>query len=169
MIAQGQAAVENGDGDGLRRSVRSLWQLQPKDIAEAARERVVRSGRLTRNRCVHAAQYGHATCRDVALVRPVSGQFRPIWALASPQCPNHAKEANKRWKRVNRQGNRNEVAALDSRETRWRAAHRAADDRRATHRKRKAGRSLEEGRRSARGPARRPGQLVEVSPIALSR
>lgn len=44
LMAQGQAAVENGDGDGLRQAVRGLWQLQPKNSAEAARERVVRSG-----------------------------------------------------------------------------------------------------------------------------
>ena len=44
LIAQGQTAVEQGDGDGLRQAVRGLWQLQPKDLAEAARERVVRSG-----------------------------------------------------------------------------------------------------------------------------
>jgi molecular chaperone DnaK len=44
LIAQGQAAVENGNGDALRQAVRGLWQLQPKGLAEAARERVVRSG-----------------------------------------------------------------------------------------------------------------------------
>jgi molecular chaperone DnaK len=44
LIAEGQAAVSGGDGDGLRKTVRSLWQLQPKDGAAATRERAVRSG-----------------------------------------------------------------------------------------------------------------------------
>lgn len=44
LIAEGQAAVSAGDGDGLRKAVRGLWQLQPKDGAAATRERAVRSG-----------------------------------------------------------------------------------------------------------------------------
>jgi len=44
LIADGQAAVKSGDGDGLRQAVRGLWELQPKDSAETARERVARSG-----------------------------------------------------------------------------------------------------------------------------
>ncbi len=44
LIAKGQAAAANGDGEGLREAVRALWKLQPKENAEAARERAVRSG-----------------------------------------------------------------------------------------------------------------------------
>lgn len=44
IIARGQAAVSNGDGEGLREAVRGLWNLQPKGNAEATRERAVRSG-----------------------------------------------------------------------------------------------------------------------------
>jgi hypothetical protein len=44
LIVEGQAAVSGGDGDGLRKAVRGLWQLQPKDGAAATRERAVRSG-----------------------------------------------------------------------------------------------------------------------------
>lgn len=44
LIADGQAAVSGGDGEGLKKAVRGLWQLQPKDAAAAVRERAVRSG-----------------------------------------------------------------------------------------------------------------------------
>ncbi|MBU1207205.1 MAG: Hsp70 family protein [Proteobacteria bacterium] len=44
LIAEGQAAVSTGDGEGLRKVVRGLWELQPKGGAEATRERAVRSG-----------------------------------------------------------------------------------------------------------------------------
>ena len=44
IIARGQAAVSDGDGEGLREAVRGLWNLQPKGNAEATRERAVRSG-----------------------------------------------------------------------------------------------------------------------------
>jgi molecular chaperone DnaK len=44
LIAEGQAAVSKGDGEGLRKVVRGLWELQPKGGAEATRERAVRSG-----------------------------------------------------------------------------------------------------------------------------
>jgi len=44
LIARGQTAVSNGDGEGLREIVRALWKLQPKGNAEATRERAVRSG-----------------------------------------------------------------------------------------------------------------------------
>jgi molecular chaperone DnaK len=44
IIARGEAAVSNGDAEGLRETVRALWNLQPKGNAEATRERAVRSG-----------------------------------------------------------------------------------------------------------------------------
>jgi molecular chaperone DnaK len=44
IIAKGRQAISAGDGAGLREAVRGLWDLQPKDDAEAARERAMRSG-----------------------------------------------------------------------------------------------------------------------------
>ena len=44
LITKGQAAVSDGNGEGLREVVRALWKLQPKGNAEATRERAVRSG-----------------------------------------------------------------------------------------------------------------------------
>jgi molecular chaperone DnaK len=44
LIVEGQVAVSTGDGEELRKVVRSLWELQPKGGAEATRERAVRSG-----------------------------------------------------------------------------------------------------------------------------
>ena len=44
LIDKGQAAVSSGDGEGLRKVVSGLWELQPKAGAEAIRERAVRSG-----------------------------------------------------------------------------------------------------------------------------
>jgi molecular chaperone DnaK len=44
LIAKGQSAVSNGDGETLREVVRALWKLQPKDNAELMRERALRSG-----------------------------------------------------------------------------------------------------------------------------
>lgn len=44
IITKGKAAISGGDGESLREVVRALWKLQPKENAEAAREREVRSG-----------------------------------------------------------------------------------------------------------------------------
>jgi molecular chaperone DnaK len=44
IIGTGQVAITNGDGEGLRAAVRSLWNLQPKENVEATRERAVRAG-----------------------------------------------------------------------------------------------------------------------------
>ncbi len=44
LIAIGQAAVSNGNGDGLREVVRGLWKLQPNGNADASRDRALRSG-----------------------------------------------------------------------------------------------------------------------------
>ncbi|UPT73197.1 MAG: hypothetical protein M0D55_15065 [Elusimicrobiota bacterium] len=43
-IAQGNAAVKQGDGDGLRESVRQLWKLQTPTQAQAEQEKALRSG-----------------------------------------------------------------------------------------------------------------------------
>lgn len=44
LFISGQAAVASGDGQTLRRIVRSLWDLQPKTSEEASRERALASG-----------------------------------------------------------------------------------------------------------------------------
>jgi hypothetical protein len=44
LITKGQAAISEGNGEGLREVVRALWELEPKATAEAASERAVRSG-----------------------------------------------------------------------------------------------------------------------------
>jgi hypothetical protein len=44
IITTGQQAISNGDGEGLRAAVRGLWNLQPKENAEATRERALRAG-----------------------------------------------------------------------------------------------------------------------------
>ena len=44
LITSGRAAVASGDGQTLRRVVRSLWDLQPKTSEEASRERALASG-----------------------------------------------------------------------------------------------------------------------------
>ena len=44
LIASGQTAVSNGDGEGLRKAVRALWNIQPKGIADVSRERAIASG-----------------------------------------------------------------------------------------------------------------------------
>jgi molecular chaperone DnaK len=44
LVAKGKACVANGDGQGLREVVRSLWKLQPQSEASQARERAMGSG-----------------------------------------------------------------------------------------------------------------------------
>ena len=44
LIAKGQAAVVDGNGEILREIVRALWKIQPTGSAEAARDSAVRSG-----------------------------------------------------------------------------------------------------------------------------
>lgn len=43
-IAQGDASIRRGDGEGLREAVRKLWELQPVSAAEADKERVLLAG-----------------------------------------------------------------------------------------------------------------------------
>ncbi|HUO12236.1 MAG TPA: hypothetical protein VMU37_05710, partial [Caulobacteraceae bacterium] len=44
LIAGGREAVASGDGQALRATVRSLWELQPRSSEEASRERALASG-----------------------------------------------------------------------------------------------------------------------------
>jgi hypothetical protein len=44
LIAKGRTAVSSGDGESLRSTVRALWELQPKENADAIRERAAQSG-----------------------------------------------------------------------------------------------------------------------------
>lgn len=44
LITSGRAAMVSGDGQTLRRVVRSLWDLQPKTSEDASRERALASG-----------------------------------------------------------------------------------------------------------------------------
>jgi hypothetical protein len=44
LITKGKSAISSGDGEVLREVVRALWTLQPKDQAEAMRERALHSG-----------------------------------------------------------------------------------------------------------------------------
>ena len=44
LIERGRSAAAQGDGQGLRDAVRSLWNLQPKNISDELRERSLESG-----------------------------------------------------------------------------------------------------------------------------
>ncbi|MBI3756434.1 MAG: Hsp70 family protein [Deltaproteobacteria bacterium] len=43
-LTDGEQAIRQGDGEGLRKAVRQLWELQPKSEAEADREQALCSG-----------------------------------------------------------------------------------------------------------------------------